>query len=127
MTGLPARPRPGARLASWLLVAGLAGGVPPKAYGATTDLPFGPLPWRVGGDVGFTVDAAAFPDSSGCTLEIYVRLAPATLMAVTGGRPQGGPFSLALRSGMPTAVWSTAWSRTSSHRAAIPPEASARS
>src|SRR5207244_585688 len=57
MTGLPARPRPGARLASWLLVAGLAGGVPPKAYGATTDLPFGPLPWRVGGDVGFTVDA----------------------------------------------------------------------
>ena len=96
MTGLPARPRPGARLASWLLVAGLAGGVPPAAYGATTDLPFGPLPWRVGGDVGFTVDAAAFPDSSGCTLEIYVRLAPATLMAVTGGRPQGGPFSLAL-------------------------------
>ena len=37
MTGLPARPRLGARLASWLLVAGLAGGVPPKAYGATTE------------------------------------------------------------------------------------------
>jgi GWxTD domain-containing protein len=37
------------------------------------------LPWRVGGKVGFTVDAAAFPDSAGTTLDIYVRIPPATL------------------------------------------------
>jgi GWxTD domain-containing protein len=39
----------------------------------------GPLPWRVGGDLGFTVDAAAFPDSVGDRLEVYLRLPPATL------------------------------------------------
>jgi GWxTD domain-containing protein len=41
----------------------------------------GPLPWRVGGRIGFTVDAAAFPDSSaGTVLEVYVRVPPATLV-----------------------------------------------
>ena len=39
----------------------------------------GPLPWRVTGRVAFTVDAATFPDSSGHTLEVYLRLAPQTL------------------------------------------------
>ncbi len=39
----------------------------------------GPLPWRVGGRVGFTVDAAASPDSAGLGLEIYVRIPPVTL------------------------------------------------
>jgi GWxTD domain-containing protein len=39
----------------------------------------GPLPWRVAGDLGFTVDAAAFPDSVGDRLEVYLRLPPATL------------------------------------------------
>ena len=39
----------------------------------------GPLPWRVGGKLGFTVDAAAFPDSAGEALEIYLRLPPSTL------------------------------------------------
>ena len=39
----------------------------------------GPLPWRVGGDLGFTVDAAAYPDSAGDRLEVYLRLPPATL------------------------------------------------
>jgi GWxTD domain-containing protein len=39
----------------------------------------GPLPWRVGGDLGFTVDAAAFPDSAGERLDVYLRLPPATL------------------------------------------------
>jgi GWxTD domain-containing protein len=44
----------------------------------------GPLPWRVGGQVGFTVDAAAFPDSAGGhRLEVYVRVPPATLTALT--------------------------------------------
>jgi GWxTD domain-containing protein len=56
----------------------------------------GPLPWRVGGAIGFTVDAAAYPDSAGNVLEVYVRLAPATLMAVVGERPQGGHFSIAV-------------------------------
>src|SRR5206468_4069144 len=39
----------------------------------------GPLPWRVTARPSFTVDAACFPDSAGHTLEIYVRLPPATL------------------------------------------------
>jgi GWxTD domain-containing protein len=43
----------------------------------------GPLPWRVGGRVGFTVDAAAFPDSIGNHLEVYLRITPATLAAMT--------------------------------------------
>ena len=48
----------------------------------------GPLPWRVGGRLGFTVDAAAFPDSAGETLEIYLRLPPATLAVLE--RQDGG-------------------------------------
>jgi len=51
--------------------AGLAHAVPPEG--------FGPLPWRIGGRIGFTVDAAAFPDSAGHTLDVYVRIPPATL------------------------------------------------
>ena len=99
MTRIASRPRPGARLAFVLLAAGLAGSVAPgthAAHGAHEDSQLGPLPWRVGGEIGFTVDAAAFPDSAGSVLEVYVRLAPATLMAVTGGRPEGGRFSLAV-------------------------------
>ena len=48
----------------------------------------GPLPWRVGGRLGFTVDAAAFPDSAGEALEIYLRLPPSTLVALE--REEGG-------------------------------------
>jgi GWxTD domain-containing protein len=39
----------------------------------------GPLPWRTGGGLGFTVDAAGFPDSAGHRLEVYVRVPPATV------------------------------------------------
>ena len=39
----------------------------------------GPPPWRVGGRTGFTCDAAAFPDSTGYHLEVYLRVPPATL------------------------------------------------
>ena len=39
----------------------------------------GPPPWRVGGRTGFTCDAAAFPDSTGYRLEVYLRVPPATL------------------------------------------------
>ena len=41
----------------------------------------GPLPWRAPGDLPFTVDAAAFPDSAGTLLEIYIRIPPSTLAA----------------------------------------------
>lgn len=43
----------------------------------------GPLPWRVGGKLGFAVDAASYPDSSGEVLEVYLRLPPATLAGLT--------------------------------------------
>ena len=36
-------------------------------------------PWRVGGRVGFTVDAFAVPDSTGLVLEVAVRVPPATV------------------------------------------------
>ncbi len=42
----------------------------------------GPLPWRISGRVSFTVDAAAFPDSAGLSLDVYVRIPPATLAAL---------------------------------------------
>ena len=42
----------------------------------------GPLPWRVGGRRGFTVDAAAFPDSSGMSLDVYLRIPNGTLGAL---------------------------------------------
>jgi GWxTD domain-containing protein len=66
----------GARVAVWaplLLGPALAAAAPPDP---------GPLPWRVGGRVGFTVDAARFPDDAGDTLDVYVRIPPATLAAL---------------------------------------------
>jgi GWxTD domain-containing protein len=60
------------------LILGL--GTPAAARAAPPDA--GPLPWRVGGRVGFTVDAAAFPDSAGPTLDVYVRIPPGTLAAL---------------------------------------------
>ena len=46
---------------------------------AATERQEGPPPWRSGGRLGFTCDAAAFPDSVGYHLEVYLRLPPATL------------------------------------------------
>jgi len=68
--------RGGARWLLVLLAFGVAG-----ATGRDEDDPRGPgpLPWRVGGRLGFTADAASFPDSVGEALEIYLRLPPATL------------------------------------------------
>lgn len=45
--------------------------------------PPNPLPWRVGGGVGFTVDAGVFPDSTGYSAEVYLRLPPTTLEQLT--------------------------------------------
>ena len=39
----------------------------------------GPLPWRVGYEVGFCADAAAFPESTGSSLEVYVRVRPSLI------------------------------------------------
>ena len=64
----------GARL---VLASMLALGVAGPCGAAGSDE--GPLPWRVGGRRGFTVDAAAFPDSSGTSLEVYVRIPNGTL------------------------------------------------
>jgi GWxTD domain-containing protein len=68
----------------WLGAAGVA----------TAAEPLGPMPWRVGGRVGFTVDAASFPDSTGYTLEVYIRIPPATIDQLT--RDAGGKGRLRL-------------------------------
>ena len=71
------RSRMGARLVIAALMAlgaaGTAGASGPEAE---------PLPWRVGGRGGFTVDVAAFPDSTGRSLEVYVRIPNGTLAAL---------------------------------------------
>ena len=92
---LVARSRRGARFAFALLALWLAAR-PCDVAAAPWDAGNGPLPWRAGGEIGFTADAAAFPDSAGQVLEVYVRLAPATLMALASGRSVGGKFTLAL-------------------------------
>ena len=61
-----------------LLVAAAGLALPAAAPAVPPDGEVGPLPWRIGGPLGFTVDAAAFPDSAGM-LEVYVRIPPRTL------------------------------------------------
>lgn len=79
----------GTLLGSWAV----AGGRGPEGLGS--------LPWRTGGRLGFTVDAAAFPDSDGFVLEIYARIPPSTLEALA--RDSSGTarvqFSIVLNSG----------------------------
>jgi GWxTD domain-containing protein len=53
------------------------------APGRAVERQEGPPPWRAGGRLGFTCDAAAFPDSTGYHLEVYLRLPPATLDGLT--------------------------------------------
>lgn len=60
-----------------LVVACAAG-----AHAATERLE-GPPPWRVGGRVGFTVDAMASPESTGYSLDVYLRIPPATLVQLS--------------------------------------------
>jgi GWxTD domain-containing protein len=81
---LPARPSQGARrfatagsrrlpTATLVVLALLPG------FARAAERQVGPPPWRVGGRAGFTCDAAAFPDSMGYHLEVYLRVPPATL------------------------------------------------
>jgi GWxTD domain-containing protein len=58
-----------------------------------------PLPWRVGGPLGFTVDAAAFPDSAGPdhVLEVYLRLPPSTLASLARSERDEGRIKLSVR------------------------------
>jgi GWxTD domain-containing protein len=79
-----------------LLALALLSGLPGLARAADEGDPEGPgpLPWRVPGRVAFTVDAATFPDSSGHTLEVYLRVPPGTLTRLA--RDAGGSGRLRL-------------------------------
>jgi len=57
----------------------------------------GPLPWRVHGRVGFTVDAASFPDSAGHALEVYLRIPPGTLAGLRRDAAGAGKLRLSAR------------------------------
>ena len=73
-------PRGARRAAAWgwaALAAGLL--VLAAMPAAAIEKQLGPPPWRSGGRLGFTCDAAAYPDSSGYHLEVYLRVPPATL------------------------------------------------
>src|SRR5262249_2306580 len=75
----PARSPWGARRAGFWAALGLAAATLPAADLRAAERQVGPPPWRAGGRVGFTCDAAAFRDSTGYHLEVYLRLPPATL------------------------------------------------
>ena len=79
--GSPAARSPrGARRGAWWGAIVPALGVLAAASGLAAERQVGPPPWRAGGRLGFTCDAAAFPDSTGYHLEVYLRLPPATLL-----------------------------------------------
>lgn len=61
-----------------LALAAVVSPPPVAAIEKTEGLP----PWRTGGRVGFTLDASTRPDSSGMTLEVSLRLPPATLARI---------------------------------------------
>lgn len=89
------RPPRGARrvvsslwLALWLTVLGV------PAHAARFE---GPPPWRVGGRLGFTLDAALFPDSTGSHLEVYLRVPPATLARLAADEQGKGQVRATVR------------------------------
>jgi GWxTD domain-containing protein len=61
-----------------------------------------PLPWRVEGRTGFTVDAVGFPDSAGTLLEVYVRIPPSTLESLARDGAGGGLLEVTTRLRLPT-------------------------
>ncbi|MEO5617314.1 MAG: GWxTD domain-containing protein, partial [Candidatus Eisenbacteria bacterium] len=54
----------------------------------------GALPWRVGHEVGFSVDAAAFPESAGTSLEVYVRIRPSLIADLCRDGREPSPIRL---------------------------------
>jgi GWxTD domain-containing protein len=79
-----------------LVALALAALAPASALAAHDEGP-GPLPWHVGGSVGFTVDAASFPDSAGTRLEVYVRIPPATVLGLVSDSTGDGRLRLTVR------------------------------
>jgi GWxTD domain-containing protein len=66
---------------------GAAAGAAPEALGE--------LPWRIGGRVGFTVDAATFPAGpDGHRLQLFIRIPPSTIDALTRGTDGAGTLHL---------------------------------
>jgi GWxTD domain-containing protein len=84
-----------------VLLAALVLAIPAPSPGSTPDMGDGegpgPLPWRVSGRVEFTVDAASFPDSTGHTLEVYLRLPPVTLARLTHDEQGSGRVKISMR------------------------------
>jgi GWxTD domain-containing protein len=56
-----------------------------------------PLPWRAAGRPGFTVDAAALPDTAGWQLEVYVRIPPEPLHYLMQGGERRARLRLTVR------------------------------
>ena len=82
---IPARPLRGARRSVlWVVTAFATTLTLCASVGhAGVEKQEGPAPWRVGGRVGFTLDAATLPDSSGLQLEVALRVPPATILQLT--------------------------------------------
>jgi len=76
------------------LLAFLCGGLLAGPAAAREERGPGPLPWRIGYEVGFCADAAAFPDSSGTTLEVYVRVRPTLISDLCRGGREPSPIRL---------------------------------
>jgi GWxTD domain-containing protein len=96
---LATRPLRGARscFGAGLALAWLVLGTAPAA--ALRPEGPGPLPWHVGGLIGGTVDLAAFPEPGGHRLEVYLRLRPETIAALTDRRRFDGAIRLTARVG----------------------------
>jgi len=57
----------------------------------------GPFPWRIGHEVGFTADVAAFPESSGTVLDVYLRIRPNLIAELCRNGRDPTPIRLAAR------------------------------
>lgn len=99
----PTRSHSGARrhLRAWwaalVVLACAAVGFTGSARALDPDGDPGPLPWRVGGALAFTVDAAAIPDSAGGMLEVGVRIPPRTLARLADDEAGGSKLRVSLK------------------------------
>lgn len=83
LVSFAARSLAGARRACFVGILLLAGAAPAGAERFE-----GAPPWRAGGRVAFTLDAAARPDTAGWVLDVFLRVPPATLRQL--GRDEAG-------------------------------------